>query len=80
MPVVLKKKLNSTMTELFHEIKDDPEWTPSENIDYTGVNVDTLKKLTDNWFDKLNYQGDFFEDYNEVLLRIDLLRQLLLKK
>ena len=63
------------MNELFNEIRTDRKWRPIEIIDYSFVDIEKLKKLTDNWFDKLVYKGGFFHEYNEVLQRIEILKQ-----
>lgn len=63
-----------TTQELFKEIRLNLDWSPSKEQNYSNVNINTLKRLADNWFDKLNYQGDFFSDYNDILGRIDKLR------
>lgn len=63
------------MNDLFHEIRINKNWKPSNDIDYSFVNIEKLKKLADNWFDKLVYKGDFFHEYNEVLERIELLNK-----
>lgn len=61
------------MDKLFEEIRSQEDWTPKKDEDYSYVNINTLKRLADNYFDKMNYRGQFFFEYNDVLDRIELL-------
>lgn len=65
--------------ELFNEIKSNKNWKPQKDVDYSQANIELLKRLADNYFDKMNYRGEFFFEYNEVLARIELLNKFMKK-
>lgn len=65
------------MEKLFREILLDNEWKPKKNVDYSNVNITELKKLADKMFDNLNFKGEFFYEYNDVLERIELLKKMI---
>lgn len=70
----LNDKISIADTELlFKTIRDNPSWKPESGLNYSKYNIFELKKMADDWFDKLHSQGFFFHDYNEVLERIELL-------
>jgi hypothetical protein len=63
------------MEILFYIIRDDEDWEPDAQKDYSYVDIEKLKKIADDWFDILNLEGEFFYDYNDVLFRIEKLRK-----
>lgn len=59
------------MEELFDRIKKDETWEPQMLCNYSYVDIPKLKEMADKCFDELSLRGDFFHDYNIVLLRIE---------
>ena len=60
--------------ELFKKIRTEKSWKPSLEEDYSKIDIDKLRIMADEWFDKLNIQGDFFQDYNIVMNSIEMLK------
>ena len=68
------------MKELFKIIRTQKYWEPLESINYSKIDIQKLREMADEWFDKLNTQGYFFHDYNVVMERIEELKKIKLKK